>query len=96
MAQMAFTRLNGFMLTTDGRLFSWGKDGPVLGRFVGSGYASDLIKDTYKRETRSIDIAEIDFPMEDCTISKIATGKEHVLALDTRGHVWTWGINSYG
>lgn len=31
-AQMAFTEYNGFLLTTDGRLFSWGKDGPCLGR----------------------------------------------------------------
>ena len=31
-AQMAFTTYNGFLLTTCGRLFSWGEQGPCLGR----------------------------------------------------------------
>lgn len=48
-AQMAFTRNNGFLLTTDGRLFSWGKDGACLGRFVGQQYRNHLIDDNVKR-----------------------------------------------
>ena len=31
-AQMAFTQLNSFLLTTDGRVFSWGGNTPCLGR----------------------------------------------------------------
>ena len=38
---------------------------------------------------------EIDFP-SDVVIRKIATGKHHVLALDSNGKVWTWGKNNKG
>jgi alpha-tubulin suppressor-like RCC1 family protein len=37
-------------------------------------------------------VDEIDFP-PDIVIRKIATGKHHVLALDSNGKVWTWGKN---
>ena len=33
-AQMAFTSLNSFLLTTDGRLFSWGAVSYCLGRSI--------------------------------------------------------------
>ena len=95
---MAFTRHNGFLLSTDGRLFSWGKDSACLGRFVGAEYRNRLIDENVQRDTRSIDIGlvELPGPAVDISISKIACGKEHVLALDARGHVWSWGINSKG
>jgi alpha-tubulin suppressor-like RCC1 family protein len=35
-SQLAFTQLNTFLLTTDGRLFSWGSVTPCLGREIGS------------------------------------------------------------
>ena len=97
-AQMAFSQHNGFLLSTDGRLFSWGKDGPVLGRFVGSEMRNRLIDDNVKRAPRSIDIGEIELPgnASELAISKIACGREHVLALDVKGHVWAWGVNSRG
>jgi alpha-tubulin suppressor-like RCC1 family protein len=37
-------------------------------------------------------VDEIDFP-PDIVIRKIATGKHHVLALDSNGKVWTGGKN---
>ena len=33
-SQLAFTSLNGFLLTTDGRLFSWGANTPCIGRKI--------------------------------------------------------------
>ena len=39
-----------------------------------------------------VDVGEIAFTL-DVPIVKIATGKHHVMALDTKGRVWTWGKN---
>ena len=33
-SQLAFTSLNGFLLTTDGRLFSWGANSSCIGRII--------------------------------------------------------------
>ena len=33
-SQLAFTSLNGFLLTTDGRLFSWGANTSCIGRTI--------------------------------------------------------------
>ena len=30
------------------------------------------------------------------TIIQVATGKTHVMALDSKGNVWTWGSNDRG
>jgi len=102
---MAFTSLNSFLLTTDGRLFSWGAVSYCLGR--------QFNKDTPKEKgeiaggiplfqkqkservyhKQSVDIGEIEF---DIAITKLATGRSHVLALDTSGRVWSWGLNDKG
>ena len=34
--------------------------------------------------------------MGDVCIVQIATGKEHVLALDSKGRVYSWGRNDHG
>ena len=39
-----------------------------------------------------VDVGEVAFTL-DVPIVKIATGKHHVMALDTKGRVWTWGKN---
>ena len=44
---------------------------------------------------QNIDIGEIDFGST-TPISKLATGRSHVLALDARGRVWSWGTNDKG
>ena len=44
---------------------------------------------------QSIDIGEIEFGMS-TPIVKIATGRSHVLALDARGRVYSWGQNDKG
>jgi alpha-tubulin suppressor-like RCC1 family protein len=69
-------------LTTDGRIFSWGGITFCLGR--------EFVKGSEK---------EIDEIAPDCftdPIIKIATGRNHVLALDTKGKVFSWGKNDHG
>ena len=80
-AQIAFTQLNSFVLTTDGRVFSWGGVTYCLGRMVEN------------ESDRSIDEIENNFTSP---IVKIATGRSHVLALDARGNVLSWGNNDQG
>ena len=41
---------------------------------------------------QSLDIGEIDFGAS-VNIVKIATGSSHVLALDSKGKVYSWGTN---
>lgn len=48
-----------------------------------------------KHSVLETEIGEVTF-VENSTISKIACGKEHVVALDVKGHVWTWGVNGKG
>ena len=31
-----------------------------------------------------------------CTIDRVAVGAEHVLALSSRGQIWSWGSNRFG
>ena len=40
-------------------------------------------------------VGEIEFG-SDITITKIASGKYHMLALDQNGRVWSWGKNDKG
>ena len=42
-----------------------------------------------------MDIGEVDFGVS-TSITKIACGRSHVLALDTKGVVWSWGTNDKG
>lgn len=76
-AQIAYTQLNGFLLTTDGRVYSWGGLTHSIGR------------------DHSLGVGQILFS-ESAPIAKLATGKSHVLALDTKGRVYLWGKNEYG
>ena len=46
-------------------------------------------------QQQNIDIGEIDFGSP-TPISKLAAGRSHVLALDARGGVWSWGTNDKG
>jgi len=102
-AQMAFTCLNGFLLSTCGRVFSWGANNAALGRAVDHTDLEDednIVKhSSRKQESRklqqAIDVGEVDFGIN-VTIVKLAAGKHHVLALDTKGYVYTWGKNDKG
>ena len=79
-AQIAFTHLNTFILTTDGRVFSWGGITFCLGR--------EFVKGNEK------DIDEVEY--FEAPIIKLATGRTHVLALDVKGRVYSWGKNDHG
>ena len=80
MAQITFTHLNTFILTTDGRVFSWGGITFCLGR--------EFVKGNEK------DIDEVEY--FESPIVKLATGRTHVLALDVKGRVYSWGKNDHG
>ena len=102
-AQMAFSCLNGFLLSTCGRVFSWGANNAALGRAVDTADLEDednIAKhSSRKAETRkqhqAIDVGEVDFGLS-VTIVKLAAGKHHVLALDSKGYVYSWGKNDKG
>ena len=96
---MAFTQLNSFLLTTDGRVFSWGGVTTCLGRDVSNTIANEPNdRDGFLEEL----VDEVDFSVgmevdgKEPTIVQIATGRSHVLALDTDGNVYAWGHNDYG
>ena len=99
-------------MTTDGRVFSWGGFTPSLGReqghdsqhdrhYLGSqqnilGSASDVggMPDVEDQ------VGEVEFISENgnpCSpIVQIATGRTHVIALDTTGKIYSWGRNDFG
>jgi alpha-tubulin suppressor-like RCC1 family protein len=88
---MAFTVFNSFLLTTDGRIFSWGGNTFCLGRTIHIAKQGETIggmpvggqqKQRTIKTMQTIDIGEIDFRGQ-VVISKLATGEAHVLALDT-------------
>ena len=87
---MAFTPNNSFLLTTDGRVFSWGDLNNCLGRDHSSRAQSHVpIATGFKKQVDKvdfIDIGEIIFSeSHNVVIVQIATGKNHVIALDTKG-----------
>lgn len=101
-AQMAFTCLNGFLLSTCGRVFSWGANNAALGRAIHSNYEDNAHekKHSYRKvdmrkQQQSIDVGEVDFGLS-VTIVKLAAGKHHLLALDSKGYVYAWGKNDKG
>ena len=100
------------MLTTDGRLFSWGGLTPSLGRDQDQDTGND---GNYMSSNRNIlgmatestaandlegEVGEVEFTTESgntcAPIVQIATGRNHVLALDTTGKIYSWGRNDYG
>jgi alpha-tubulin suppressor-like RCC1 family protein len=48
--------------------------------------------------SQTVEIDQIQFPgsESDVNIINIATGRSHVIALDTQGRVWSWGENKKG
>ena len=79
-AQLAFTQLNTFLLTTDGRVFSWGGITYCLGREFQKGNEKEIDEIEYFNSP----------------VVKLATGRSHVLALDVKGRVYSWGKNDNG
>ena len=79
--QIATSGSHTITLKTDGTVWSYGQN--TYGE-LGIG------------TTENTDVpTKAKFP-DETIITKIATGEEHSLALDSDGYVWVWGRNSYG
>lgn len=104
--QVAFTSRNSFLLTTDGRIFSWGEYTPALGWAEEQDEAKMSAQDsqTQKPEVQGSsskmrDMREVQILTPKGTkavIAQIATGRAHVMALDIQGNVYSWGRNYNG
>lgn len=79
--QVVCTQQNTFLLSTQGKLYSWGLDTPVLGR------------DIFKREESYTPSEVVGFKDK---LVQIAGGNSHILALDCRKRVYSWGSNDHG
>ncbi|KHL05371.1 RCC1 domain-containing protein [Sinomonas humi] len=77
---VAFTG-GGYVLTTHGRVFSWG-----FNTSTGS-----LGNATFGPDTNAPKV--VINPQPDVFITAISAGYTGGIALDTKGRVWTWGIN---
>lgn len=80
--QIASTKVNSFILSYAGRLYSWGEMTNALGRAL------------EKRDDAKI--PKMIDQLRNVTIVSISCGQDHVLALDSDGNVWSWGFNKYG
>ena len=109
--QLAFTKRNSFMLTTDGRVFSWGENTPCLGlgnknnlaggnknNLDAASSAASSAHNEGMNDDEDNRLNEIIFtnPRGKALIVMIATGISHCLALDTAGNVHSWGSNNSG
>jgi Tol biopolymer transport system component len=79
-AKAFVARRVGFVIKDDGTLWSWG-DGSRIGRLNDQGTGANE-DDPNPGQITSLP------PLQDISISP-----DHVLALDTSGHVWAWGAN---
>ena len=108
--QLAFTHKTSMLLTTDGRVFSWGDmESPCLGardnekteveiadaNETASASGSNLGKEE-EIETDVLWEVQITNKKGRAMITQIAAGRNHVLALDSQGNVYSWGIDKFG
>ena len=80
-AKIEFTSINTFLLTTSGKVLSWGGNSKCLGREVNI----DNIKEA----------GEVVFS-KNKIVTNIAAGKSHILALTSDHLVYSWGKNDKG
>lgn len=80
--QIASTKVNSFILSYAGRVYSWGEMTNALGRAL------------EKRDDAKI--PKMIDQLRNVLVISIACGQDHVIALDSDGNVWTWGFNKYG
>lgn len=73
-------------ITTSGELFTWGNENGsgVLGRGTTGG-----------KVRTPTEVAVTDGTGKSVRFSKVVTGQEFMIALDTQGRVWGWGKNWY-
>ncbi|MBR0027139.1 MAG: hypothetical protein IJP58_00640, partial [Clostridia bacterium] len=70
------------VLTSDGQVYSWGAN--LRGQ---TGYKANIQRATPVTSAITFD---------GITVTQIAAGIEHVIALDNEGKVWAWGSNAEG
>ena len=63
-------------------------------QFNGKTYPTGTSSSTYGNLTNNSDITQKN--VENTTFTEISAGDEFSLALDTEGHIWSWGNNLYG
>jgi hypothetical protein len=80
--QIASTKVNSFILSYAGRIYSWGEMTNALGRAL------------EKRDDAKI--PKMIDQLRNVIIVSLSCGQDHVLALDSDGNVWSWGFNKYG
>ena len=103
--------MNTFMLTTDGRVFGWGDNPYMLGKEQndeekqGGGNDDGSMQGQSQSNTMAgleegseSNLTEISFANKrgKALIIAIATGRNHALALDSQGNVYSWGNNKFG
>jgi hypothetical protein len=86
--KMEFTNTNCFILLSDGRVMSRGKD-DCLGR------ANNESEGENKKFGEVLFTVTNDESEKSAIIYNISGGDEHVLALDSSSRVWGWGKNTY-
>lgn len=83
---------NGFSmgLTTYGEVYTWGTNAlGQLGNQDTDGVREDVVEPVRILKNLTNGVNEIYF-------TAIAAGEDFALALDSDGHVWSWGSNQYG
>jgi alpha-tubulin suppressor-like RCC1 family protein len=92
--QVAAGEDSSFVLTDDGKVFSWGSND--WGQIGITDFEEEQLERPDGKWIRDIPQLVRTFVRLNVKIVKIAAGSYHVLALDDSGQVWTWGSNSEG
>ena len=80
--QIACTKLNTFVLSLTGKVYSMGETTSALGRSL-----------ERKEDSR---VAKLVYSLREHNIVKLSCGEDHLLALSSEGQVWVWGSNKFG
>lgn len=94
-AKVEFSNDNCFLLLSDGRVLSKGKE-ECLGRSTETQLEENRLKSFGVVEfSTEINQGVTSDESENITVYNISAGDEHVLALDFHYNVWAWGSNKY-
>ncbi|OMJ88088.1 hypothetical protein SteCoe_10077 [Stentor coeruleus] len=80
--QIACSKYNSFILSTAGKIYSWGETTNALGRIL------------EKRDDAKF--PKLIFDLRNKFIVQICCGETHVLALDFEKTTYSWGFNKFG
>ena len=84
--QVSAGRWHSLAVDTDGNAWAWGSNSSgVLGNEDSNSYSPVLVQFPKDADTESA-----------IQISQVSAGLYHSLAVDSKGYVWAWGINTNG